>query len=254
MNWFTKRFGYAQVIGGVYRILNLKTGKCYVGSAQDVHHRWRVHYGLLTRGEHSPKLQAAWNDPTSIWVFGIIELVSKERLLDAENRWIIFYDSFNDGYNTASDAKAPMRGRKHAPETIASYRKRKANAAQRAVLLAQAKAPWTQEHRDNMSKSLKGRTFPHLKRSCKETTKKLMSLANKGKPPWVAIAKAAEMKRGTHLSEDAKQHLSQRVKTLVWIRTGGRCRRIPKAELNAFLQKGWKLGRSLSKLETATVV
>jgi group I intron endonuclease len=195
MNWFTKVLGYTEVLSGVYRILNLTTGQCYVGSAQDIYHRWRIHYGRLARGEHNPKLQAAWDDPTSVWVFGILELVPKADLLNAENRWLGFYDACSRGYNVASDARAPMRGRKHTPETRESYRQRKASPAQRAALLAHAKAPRSTAHRQSIRKALLGRKFDHLKRPCKDETKKLLSEAHSGKTPWTAVVKAAQMRR-----------------------------------------------------------
>jgi group I intron endonuclease len=47
---------------GIYQILHVPSGKLYLGSAADIHQRWRVHRGLLRKGSHHSRiLQRGWD-------------------------------------------------------------------------------------------------------------------------------------------------------------------------------------------------
>ncbi len=46
---------------GIYRILNLATGKWYVGRSNDIGQRWKVHKSDLRKGSGSTHLQRAFN-------------------------------------------------------------------------------------------------------------------------------------------------------------------------------------------------
>ena len=46
---------------GIYKIINRKNGKYYVGSSVNIHERWNEHRRTLREGTHiNPKLQASW--------------------------------------------------------------------------------------------------------------------------------------------------------------------------------------------------
>lgn len=47
---------------GIYKILNLITNKFYIGSSNNIKHRWTIHKSSLRNNKHhSQKLQNAWN-------------------------------------------------------------------------------------------------------------------------------------------------------------------------------------------------
>lgn len=162
---FSKRI-YTEILCGVYRILNLRTGESYVGSGKNVYERWRVHTYLLIRGVHrNGHLQNSWNLDSKCWIFGILELVSESGLLSREDYWIQSYDAVNSGYNIASSAASPMRGRKHTAIGIQhlkeGHRDYVPNANQRAALLG----PKSERHKQRISKALVKRVFPGMHKS-----------------------------------------------------------------------------------------
>ena len=64
---------------GIYQIRNLRNGKRYVGSSQDVESRWKGHRWNLRKGTHQNRhLQAAWNKYGECrFVFEILEKASE---------------------------------------------------------------------------------------------------------------------------------------------------------------------------------
>jgi group I intron endonuclease len=105
-------------ISGIYKILNITNGKCYIGSAVNIAARWRIHTSRLRHGNHhSVKLQRSWNKHgKSAFEFSIIEECEIESLLDREQYWIDSLGSFgNAGYNMSPTAGNSL-GLKHTPE------------------------------------------------------------------------------------------------------------------------------------------
>jgi len=92
---------------GIYRILNIVTGKCYIGSASVLYKRRNQHLSKLRRSKHeNEKLQLSWNEHGELnFSFEILLLCDKENTIMYEQICIDHYDSCNDGYN-----KAPMAG------------------------------------------------------------------------------------------------------------------------------------------------
>jgi len=62
---------------GVYQIINLVNGKCYIGSSVNIKKRWAEHIANLQRGtHHCQHLQRAWNKyGESNFDFEMIELL-----------------------------------------------------------------------------------------------------------------------------------------------------------------------------------
>lgn len=71
---------YPPSAAGVYRIVDVKTGRFYIGSSVDIAKRWGHHLYRLGKGSHpNPILQAIWNaDPQRLQV-SLIELCGAER-------------------------------------------------------------------------------------------------------------------------------------------------------------------------------
>lgn len=107
-------------ISGVYLIVNSVNGKVYVGSSVDIAARWRGHKRALVKGD-SPcvKLQRAWDKHGErSFSFQILEHVApqKDLLIEAEQRWIDLYQSFDTGYNTLRKAYSHL-GAKRSTES-----------------------------------------------------------------------------------------------------------------------------------------
>lgn len=91
----------------------------------DVQTRWRQHRSDLNCGRHHCiSLQRAWlKYGRDAFEFLVIEDVPDiECLLQREQAWIDRLRVQKRGYNVASFAVAPMRGRHHTPEAIAKQR------------------------------------------------------------------------------------------------------------------------------------
>jgi group I intron endonuclease len=77
-------------ISGVYQIRCIPTGKMYVGSAVDIRARWGQHSRNLRRGDHpNAHLQQAWNKyGEGQFEFSVLELASKDDLIQVEQKWM----------------------------------------------------------------------------------------------------------------------------------------------------------------------
>ena len=94
---------------GVYQIVNIATGKIYIGSSVDLYRRYYIHYGSLTRDRHeNPKLQRAWNKyGEDCFDFYIVEFLPKDKNLirEREQFWV---DKVNPFYNIVRDVGRPL--------------------------------------------------------------------------------------------------------------------------------------------------
>jgi group I intron endonuclease len=104
---------------GVYRWLNLETGKSYVGSAADIEDRRKQHIRMLKAGaHHSRKFQNSWNKHgETAFQFERVVHCSVDELISQEQAHIDAFDAYENGYNMCPIAGAPFRGRKHSEET-----------------------------------------------------------------------------------------------------------------------------------------
>lgn len=98
---------------GIYKIINVKNNKFYVGSAVDFTKRKRRHWWALRSQRHANKhLQAAWNQyGEEAFKFVIVEeLLDGADILAAENIWLKEHVGKEYCYNLATDATAPQLG------------------------------------------------------------------------------------------------------------------------------------------------
>lgn len=77
-------------ICGIYKIINKKNGKFYVGSSRDVRGRWHVHkYLLINNKHHSIHLQRAWKKyGKNNFEFILVKECSEEDLLSLEQTYL----------------------------------------------------------------------------------------------------------------------------------------------------------------------
>ena len=97
--------------GGIYCIKNLKSGKCYVGSAVNFKVRWKRHRTELRSGtHHSQKLQRAWEKHgESGFSFCVLEPVKDPSLLvEREQVWIDSLNAVKGGYNVCPHAGSAL--------------------------------------------------------------------------------------------------------------------------------------------------
>jgi hypothetical protein len=165
---------------GIYKILNNKTNKVYIGSSVDIFKRFREHKHSLLKNKHrSPKLQNSYNiHGASCFIFELIELViCKNELLEREQFYIDAFDSYHNGYNSRPKAEANY-GRIVSDET-----------------------------KKKISDKLKGSIGPNKGLIMSDETKAKISKTKKGRP--------SNRKNFKH-SEAAKQKMSQLRKGIKW--------------------------------------
>lgn len=97
------------MVGYIYRITNVKTGKCYVGITEDFKRRKKKHRAELNcHIHHSPKLQNAWDywgEENFEWTVREVEISCYDDLYELEIEEIKKYNSYEDGYNCNSGEK-----------------------------------------------------------------------------------------------------------------------------------------------------
>lgn len=156
--------------GGVYIILNVNDGKCYVGSTKSFKDRWYEHRCRLNRSVNpASRLQRAWNrEGAANFKFLILDYsqdLSRGNLVKIEQKWLDALKASERvyGYNMAPNANDGT-GLKHSEKTRA-----KISAAKKG----KKRAPFTEQHRANMSLAHQG------KRRSDETRAKI-SAAHRG--------------------------------------------------------------------------
>ena len=93
----------ANVVCGIYKITNLKTGLCYIGQAVDVAKRWKDHVkcGLGIDTPAQNKLyQAMKKDGIMNFTFELLETCERNLLNEKEKFYIDLYQSYDYGYNS----------------------------------------------------------------------------------------------------------------------------------------------------------
>lgn len=105
---------------GIYKILNKRNNKVYIGSAIDIKKRWRDHKWHLNHNKHhNSHLQSAWNKfGENSFVFLILIECDVTGLLTLENEFIVKHNANNNkfGYNI-NDPEHIFLNRKHSKKT-----------------------------------------------------------------------------------------------------------------------------------------
>jgi len=97
----------------VYKILNLKNGKYYIGSTKQYSIRVKQHINKLNKNKHTNiKLQRAWNKYNSE-NFEFIILEKCDNYKEREDYYLSLVDVYNDTYNICEDSKCTWYLEKH---------------------------------------------------------------------------------------------------------------------------------------------
>lgn len=187
---------------GVYRILNIVNGKCYVGSTSKTGFkvRWTIHKEELRSGRHKNKyLLAAWRKyGEEAFRFLIVERCPPEDCLNREQFWMDDEQTYlpKNGYNLARNAKSCL-GMKRS----AAMRARMSELAMGNQRFLGRKH--SAEAKLKMSLARRG------KKASKETLAK-MSAANKGKKlSPETIEKMSAARRGVPFSDERRANISK---------------------------------------------
>ena len=242
-NYFHPANGFSEVIIGIYRIYNKKSGKSYVGQAAGktgVYGRWYDHWKCLMRGAYRnkhQKLQAAWDKYTpQDWVFGILEICEKtpSTLNAREKYWMGVYDVIHNGYNVSPTPSTTL-GMKMTLEQRQrqSERMKKMHEDDPTI-------------RQRMLKTREG-YFPSVE------TRKKIGLSNLGKNigrmGWnkgghLSLEQRqhlSELHEGTHSSEETKAKLHALPKGK-WMNNNHESKRVQEIDVPRFLAEGWVFG------------
>lgn len=102
MEFLFKERNDLKIFNCVYQIKNTITKKIYVGSTTNLKKRIINHYNLLNNKKHNnKKLQNSWNKygEMNFIVIVIEENINKVDLLNREQFYINFFNSYKNGYN-----------------------------------------------------------------------------------------------------------------------------------------------------------
>lgn len=93
---------YLSCMAGIYKIANIKTGRCYIGATRNALGRFQVHLSELKRGvHHCERLQKSFNKfGIENFSFIIIEECEDTDIVKVEQKWIDYYVGLKQCYNT----------------------------------------------------------------------------------------------------------------------------------------------------------
>lgn len=149
---------------GIYRIKNIITGDCYVGSANNIERRWKEHQRHLRNNKHcNPIMQRSYNKyGVDAFVYNVLDYCGN--ILEREQ---MFIDTGAFKFNICKVA-GNTSGRK-----LSEEHKAKLYAANKG-------RKFSDETKAKMSAARKGRT-PNKGKKTSDETKAKLSAASKGK-------------------------------------------------------------------------
>ena len=213
-------------ISGIYCAIHRDSLMCYVGSSVNIHRRRIEHL-------HASKTKCLTNFHRALREFGadsfdfeLLEICSKENMLEREEFWIKFLGAASlDGFNTSKTPTATYnrqvsevsrkrhsagnRGKKRTPERIEQMRQIHLGTKHSAEHIEKIRAKmkvrvFTEEHRARLSASQKGRTFSE------ETREKMRQAALGRKLSKGHKVKIAESLKGHVVSEETREKLRKK--------------------------------------------
>lgn len=178
---------------GIYRILNVINGYCYIGSAVNLRQRWVNHRSDLRHGKHANTyLQNAWNlYGEAVFRFEILEHVADSgQLIEREQHYM---DSLQPEYNLA-----PLAG-----SQLGMVRSEETRQRMRTAHTGKAH---TEETKRKLSEAKKGRRMPvRSKEHCRKISEALMCWGQTAE----AKQKRSEAAKGRVLSAGHRRKLGE---------------------------------------------
>lgn len=185
---------------GIYKILNIITNKCYIGSALHIKKRWEQHvYSLNQNTHHSGRLQNSWNKyGENVFKFIVLLYCHQENLIYNEQIAMDKYQASNPlfGYNMRPIAESNL-GKIVSEKTRSKIRKSawrgdknpsKRSEVKQKISIANKGKTRSLEVRRRISNTLKEHykenKNPFFGRRHSEETRKKMSDAAMGRESW----------------------------------------------------------------------
>jgi group I intron endonuclease len=144
---------YAVDHAGIYRIVDLVTGTCYVGQSKRLKKRIAEHFRLLNLGTHpNPHLQGAFDRSGPKAFRGEVEVLCEDSSdMDAiEGAFLTgeaWFGTSQKLFNISTTARAPMSGRGHTDETRARISAKKRGGVDHVTPEYRDKLAAAQRHR-----------------------------------------------------------------------------------------------------------
>lgn len=94
-------------ISGIYKIINVKNGKYYLGSSSKINTRFKRHLNDMKNNNHSNDyLQRIWNKHGNCFKLEIVEIIENKNLFDIEQTYLdeIFKNDKMNIYNISESA------------------------------------------------------------------------------------------------------------------------------------------------------
>ena len=112
-------------VQGIYKIVNIKTGRIYIGQTKHLYKRWISHKSALLNGKHANSyLQNSWNKHgEDAFEFLLVELCSTDVVTEREKYHI---STVELTYNMKNAADHPNGAKAHVPS--AEQRKKQSDA------------------------------------------------------------------------------------------------------------------------------
>lgn len=176
---------------GIYQIRHRDSWKVYIGSSTSVERRFMEHYKSLLQGKNTPYLQRAWDKHgENSFKFNVLEYCEKEKLLEREQYWMDYFQSykFENGYNLAPKAGNTL-GVKFNEES------------RKKLSLACIKAKNTPEFKEKARLGSLGNKNMLGKKHSEETKRKISEKA-----------KGIKKRLGCKLSEESRKKMSDSLK------------------------------------------
>lgn len=114
---------------GIYKIINLKTNKCYIGSSVKLKNRIKKHLYELENDTHNNKhLLRSFKKygviNFQVELLELFDIIKYDELLKIEEKYIIMYNSLNNGYNLILSNSDHFKNINKSKKYISTNRKR----------------------------------------------------------------------------------------------------------------------------------
>lgn len=187
---------------GIYTIINTTNEKWYIGSSNNLEHRWNQHKHLLNKGTHpNAHLQCAYNKyGKDKFIFVTLEETSKEHLLQIEQQYLNWIKVMPKVwfYNMALDVSKTRLGLHPSEETRL---KMSLSAIGRKASI---------ETRLKLSKIHKGKKLNCIRKPVSIETRLKLSKSNTGKKRSVDFClNMSKLHKGKTISDAARLNMSK---------------------------------------------
>ena len=142
------------ILSGIYRIKNIITNDCYVGSSVNIERRWKQHHRRLKKNTHDNQyMQNAYNKyGTDAFKYEILEICPAELILEREQERL---NSKSYAYNICTVAGST------AGRVLSAEHKARISAANKGKTSHRSGQKISAEHKAKIGAANKGKGSPH---------------------------------------------------------------------------------------------